>query len=58
MRKTVASRSKEMILPPYLALVRLHLECCVQFWTARKNKEVNFMEQIYRWATKMSKGLE
>lgn len=57
-QSSMATGVRKMILPLYSALMRPHLQWCIQLWGPQHKEDVNLLEQAQRRATKLIRGLE
>ena len=47
-KRSVASRERDVMLPFYSVLVRPHLEFCVQMWSPQYRRGMDLLEHVQR----------
>ena len=52
-RRNITYKEKSLIVPLYKAIVRPHLEYCIQAWSPYLRKAIDMLERIQRRATKL-----
>ena len=45
-RRTIMCKEKHLIVPLYKAIVRPHLEYCIQAWRPYRKKDIDMLERI------------
>ena len=56
-RRNITYKLKELIIPLYKAIVRPHLEYCIQAWRPYRKKVIYTLERVQRRATKLIQEL-
>ena len=56
LKSVLSCRRPEVFVPLYRAIVRPHLEYCVQAWSPHYQKDVQLLEKVQRLATRMVEG--
>ena len=56
-RRDITYKENSLIVPLYKAIVRTHLEYCIQAWNPHLGKYIDMLEKIQRRATKLIPGL-
>ena len=56
-RRNITYNEKSLIVPLYKAIVRPHLDYCIQAWSPHLWKDIDMLEKIQRRATKLIPGL-
>ena len=52
-RRNIVYKEKELIIPLCKAIVRPHLEYCIQAWRPYRKKDIDMLERVQRRAIKI-----